>query len=86
MPVAYTGDSRCLYDDRDEGNCVWDGNDDPDDDLISGMFVKTALEKSDRRVEIKIMGRRSYGCCMKRYESVNKNFVLICNSKKNEFF
>lgn len=68
MPAASAGDSRCLQDDRDEGNCVWDGNDDPDDDLISRVFVMTEPEKSDGGGEVKIMRSSSYGRRMQTYE------------------
>lgn len=33
MPAASIGNSWRLQDDKDEKNCVWDGDDDPDDDL-----------------------------------------------------
>lgn len=68
MPAASTGDSRCLWDDRDEGNCVWDGNDDPDDDLIRRVFVMTEAGKSDRGSEIKTMRRSSYGFRTPKYQ------------------
>ncbi len=40
-----TGDSRCLWDDRDEKDSVWDGIDDPDDDLISRVCYNQAREE-----------------------------------------
>lgn len=45
MPATSAGDSRCLWDDRDEGNCVWDAFDDPDDDLIRRACHNWAREE-----------------------------------------
>lgn len=47
-----------LCDDRDYGNCAWDGDDAPDDDLIRRLCHNWA-----RGVEVQIGRRRSYGCC-----------------------
>lgn len=38
-------DSRCLWNDRDDGNCVWDSNDAPDDDLIRRVLYNWAREE-----------------------------------------
>lgn len=78
MSAASTGDSQCFRDEGDEGSCTRDGDDDPDDDLIRGVFVKTAQERSDGGVKAK-----AWGFYVQTYE-LSK--LLSCNSNMMHFW
>lgn len=58
-----------LCDDRDYGNCAWDGNDAPDNDLIKSVCHNWA-----RGAEVQIGRWRSYGCCITH---LNKQTVML---------